>query len=140
MCVCVCLSVTIIGIGHTLVKIKNVKSDFVDFDICHRMTLLRKLFSMTLTQFLKVKDSNLDISTVASKHSGVICASKDSNRYLPTVASNHSSATCTSRGSNRDLSKVVNAYCCVKCKMITKLFIQICIKLVRHPPSSCSCL
>ena len=56
-CVCVCVRVcvfvcvTIVGIGHTLPKVKNIKNTFVDFDICHRMTLLRKLFSVTSTYF-----------------------------------------------------------------------------------------
>ena len=72
-------------------KCQNLQmSTFVDFDICHRIMLLRKLHSVTVTYFLKV--TNL-------------------NRY-------HSGATCTSKASNPDLPKVVNADSCLKCKSL----------------------
>ena len=35
---------------------------FIDIDICHRMGPLRKLYSVTLTNIFKVKNSNLNIS------------------------------------------------------------------------------
>ena len=35
---------------------------FIDFDICHRMAPLQKLYFMTLTYFLKVKNVNFHIS------------------------------------------------------------------------------
>ena len=34
---------------------------FVDFDICHQMASLRKLYSVTLTYFLKVTTCNVNI-------------------------------------------------------------------------------
>ena len=52
------VSVTIVSTGHTLVKIRNVKMMCVDFDIFHQMVTLQKLYSMTVTYFLNVKDSN----------------------------------------------------------------------------------
>ena len=91
---------------------------FVDFDIWHRMASLRKLFSMALTNFLKVKELNWDLSIVANNHSGETCASKDSNRDPSTAASNHSGATFTSKDSNWDLPKVVNTHSCLKCKWL----------------------
>ena len=93
--VCVCVYVTLI---HAIIpKIKNVENDVNRFNICHRMASLRKLYSVTSTYFLKVKDANQDLLTVASNHSGATCMIKDSNRNLP---------------------KVVNAQSCPKCKRL----------------------
>ena len=78
----VCLSVTFAGIGRALEKIKS--DNIVDIDICYRMALLRKLFSVTFTFFLKVKDLNLHLLTVASNQSDATCANKHSNRDLAT--------------------------------------------------------
>ena len=52
----VCECVTVVITGHTLAKIKNVKKAFVDFDICDQMASLRKLYSVTLIYFFKVKN------------------------------------------------------------------------------------
>ena len=63
--------------------IENQKSktvNFVDFYICHRMASLRKLYSVTMTYSLTVKESNRDLPTVTSEHSGATGASKDLNR------------------------------------------------------------
>ena len=97
---------------------KNVWEIFVNFDICHRMMQLQKKHFVTLTSFLKVKDSNRDLPTVASNHSGATCTSKDSNRSLSTVANNHSGATCASTDSNWNSHKVVSAHSCLKCKLM----------------------
>ena len=51
----------------------------VNFDICHRMVSLQKLYSVTLIYFSKVKDMYRDLTTVVNAHSGVTSASKDSN-------------------------------------------------------------
>ena len=52
--------VTFVNIGHTLAKIKNrqIMTNNVDFDICHRIakSSLRKLYYMILTYFLKNKN------------------------------------------------------------------------------------
>ena len=48
---------------------------FVDFDICHSMPSLRKLYSVTLTYFSKVKNSYRDLATAANAHSSVTSAS-----------------------------------------------------------------
>ena len=82
-CVCLCVSVTIVRKSHTLAKIKHVKMTFVDFKICHRMALLRKLYSVTFTYFLKVKDSNRDRSTASNAHSSATCASTAVLRVAP---------------------------------------------------------
>ena len=56
ICACMCVCVTIVRTFHTLSKFKNTKKlTFVDFDICYQMASLQKLYSMTLTYFLKVK-------------------------------------------------------------------------------------
>ena len=47
---------------------------FVDFDICHRMASSRKLYSVILAYFLKVKDSNRDFTTATNAHSVVTSA------------------------------------------------------------------
>ena len=47
---------------------------FIDFEIYYRMASLRKLYFLTLTYFLKVKDSNRDLPTVANVNSSVTCA------------------------------------------------------------------
>ena len=48
VCLSVCVSVSFVCTGRTLAEIKNVKKMiFVDFDICHRMASLRKLYSVT---------------------------------------------------------------------------------------------
>ena len=95
-------------------RLKMEKKTLVDFDICHRMALLRKLFSVTLIYFLKVKDLHQDLLTV--------------------VTSNHSSATRASKDSNRDLCKVENVPFLSEVEMFTKLFLQICLHLyvTRH--------
>ena len=50
--------VTIVTTGDTLAKMQNIKNTFVDFDICHRMAAsLQKLYAITLTYLLKVKNS-----------------------------------------------------------------------------------
>ena len=51
------LCVTVVSIDRAWAKIKIVKLTFVDFNICHRMASLRKLYSVTL----KIKDSNWDL-------------------------------------------------------------------------------
>ena len=45
---------------------KNVKMTFVDVYIFHRMTSLRKLYSLTFTYFSKVKDSIRNLLTVTT--------------------------------------------------------------------------
>ena len=46
-----------------LAKIKNEKKmPFVDVDICHRIATSRKLYSVTLTYFLKIKKYEMLIS------------------------------------------------------------------------------
>ena len=65
----------------------------VDIDISHRMASLRKLYSLTSTNFLKVKDSNRDLPTVANAHTSVTSAS---TAVLPTVANAHTSVTSAS--------------------------------------------
>ena len=37
-------------------SVKLRETTFVDIDICHRMAYLRKLYAMTLTNFLNVKN------------------------------------------------------------------------------------
>ena len=56
--------VTFVSIGHTLAKIKRIKNVFIDFDNHYEKEPLRKLFSVTLTYFLKVK--NISISEMVS--------------------------------------------------------------------------
>ena len=43
-------------ISETVRTSTEMWESFVDFDICHRAVLLRKLYSVTLTYFLKVKN------------------------------------------------------------------------------------
>ena len=52
---------------------------FVDFDICHQMASLRKLYTVTLIYVSDVKDSNRDLPTVVNAHLGVRSTNKDSN-------------------------------------------------------------
>ena len=54
VCVCVCVSVTFVRTGRNLAK-KMWKMTFVDFDICHRKTSIRKLYSVTLTYIFDFK-------------------------------------------------------------------------------------
>ena len=66
---------------------------FVDFDICNRMVSLRKLYSVTLTYFFNVKDSNRDLPTLANAHTSVTNSSADSNSNLSILANTHTSVT-----------------------------------------------
>ena len=94
------------------------------------MASLRKLFSVTLSYSLMVKDSNRDLPTVASNHSGATYASEDSIPYLPTVASNHSGATCEKRFELRTIQSDERPFL-AKMLVITKLFLQIFLHLHR---------
>ena len=82
MVMCVCVSVQIVRTGHTLAKIKNVKT-FVDFEICHRMVSLRKLYYVTLTYCSKAKDSNRNLPTEANAHTSVTSVSTSVLRTAP---------------------------------------------------------
>ena len=64
---------------------------FVDFQNYHRKVSWRKLYTVNLTYFSKVKDSNGDLLTVANAHTSLTSASTDSNRDLITAANAHSS-------------------------------------------------
>ena len=59
VCLSVCLCVEIFRTGYIFAKIKKVRNTILDLDICHRMASLRKLYSVTLTYFLKVKNWNV---------------------------------------------------------------------------------
>ena len=61
----VCACITIVCTCNSLEQIKNVKMPPVDFDICHRMALMQKLYSVTLTYLLKVTIINFYISETA---------------------------------------------------------------------------
>ena len=57
VCVSVSACFTIVRAGHTLAKIKKkLKIKIVDFDICHRMVSLQKLFTVTLIYYLNFKN------------------------------------------------------------------------------------
>ena len=92
------------------------------------MELLQKLFSVSLTYFLKVKDLNQDLPRMASNHSGATCANKDLNRDLPTVAHNHTGATRTSRFKSRSSEGGEHPLLFIV-QMTTKLFLQIYLHL-----------
>ena len=51
-----CKNVTFLFLCIGYDKHTNLWESFVDFDICHRMASLRKLYFVTLTYFLKVKN------------------------------------------------------------------------------------
>ena len=97
---------------------------FADFDICHRMKSLQKLYSVTLTYFSKINDSNRDLPTLVNTHASVTSANTAAHRLapypgtsLPTAANAHLSVTSASSASSFPfLTKV---------QMITKLFLQI---------------
>ena len=73
MPVCFFVFVTIIRtvVGENQ-KCKN--NSLIDFDICHLMSSLRKLYSVTLTYFSKVKDWNQDLPTSANALTSVTIA------------------------------------------------------------------
>ena len=48
---------------------------FVDFDICHRMTTLQKLYFMTLIYFFEGHRFGLSLTKVANVHASVMSAS-----------------------------------------------------------------
>ena len=66
---------------------------FVYFDIWNRNASLRKLYTVTLTYFSKVKNWNRDLSTVADAHTSVTSA-----RYavLPAAANVNAGLTIAS--------------------------------------------
>ena len=79
---------------------KCKKNTFADYNIRDRIASLRKLYSMTLTHFTKVKDSNRDLPTAANAHSSVTSASTAALRVvrhkLTTAANAHSGVTSVS--------------------------------------------
>ena len=54
VCVCLCLCVSYFR-SHRSYLSENVKMTFVDFAICHRMSSLRKLYSVTVAYILDFK-------------------------------------------------------------------------------------
>ena len=102
--VCLFVCITIVRTGRILTKMKNIKKIvLVDFDICHRMASLQKLYFLILTYFSNVKDSNRDLPTEANAHSSVTSVSTAALRVapqtdtsLPTAVNAHSIVTSAS--------------------------------------------
>ena len=74
---------------------------FVDFDCCHRMVSTRQLYSVIVTYFLKVNDSNRDLPTLANAHTNVtsnavLRATPEPDAILSIQANVHSSVTSAS--------------------------------------------
>ena len=62
LCICFCVSATFVITNGIL----NVKMQFIDFYICHRLAPLRKLYSVTLAYFSRSNHSSVSILETVS--------------------------------------------------------------------------
>ena len=132
VCVCVSLSVTIVNIGHTLAKIKNLSNYICTCKFLHLPSngviakiVLRDLDLLFLRYKICIEKFPHWQETIHVPHGRVkIWIEFFAQRRATT------GATCTSnKDSNRDLPRVGERPFFSKVQMITKLFLQICLHL-----------